>query len=74
MLNDRRSHGLWERTAPPPPATERLAGDIVADVGSSARATPAYRRCCILPSPPHHRQRPPHPPFVQNYQANTVTC
>ena len=32
MLNDRRSHGLWERTAPPPPATERLAGDIVADV------------------------------------------
>lgn len=32
MLNDRRSHGLWERTAPPPPATETLAGDIVADV------------------------------------------
>ncbi|HKX11332.1 MAG TPA: FAD-binding oxidoreductase [Stellaceae bacterium] len=32
MLNDPRSHGLWERTAPPPPATERLAGDIVADV------------------------------------------
>jgi glycine/D-amino acid oxidase-like deaminating enzyme len=32
MLNDRRSHGLWERTAPPPPATERLAGDVVADV------------------------------------------
>ena len=32
MLNDRRSHGLWERTAPPPPPTERLAGDIVADV------------------------------------------
>jgi L-pipecolate oxidase len=32
MLNDRRSHGLWERTAPPPPATGRLAGDIVADV------------------------------------------
>jgi glycine/D-amino acid oxidase-like deaminating enzyme len=32
MLNDRRSHGLWERTAPAPPATERLAGDIVADV------------------------------------------
>jgi len=32
MLNDRRSHGLWESTAPPPPATETLAGDIVADV------------------------------------------
>jgi len=32
MLNDRRSHGLWERTAPPPSATERLARDIVADV------------------------------------------
>src|SRR5215469_16113777 len=32
MLNDRRSHGLWERTAPPPPATERLTQDIVADV------------------------------------------
>ena len=32
MLNDPRSHGLWERTAPPPPATEALAGDIVADV------------------------------------------
>ncbi|PBB95659.1 FAD-binding oxidoreductase [Mesorhizobium sp. WSM3862] len=32
MLNDRRSHGLWERTAPPAPATERLTGDLVADV------------------------------------------
>lgn len=32
MLNDRRSHGLWERTAPPSPATERLGGDLVADV------------------------------------------
>ncbi|MER8505048.1 FAD-binding oxidoreductase [Mesorhizobium sp. M1142] len=32
MLNNRRSHGLWERTAPPPPATERLGGDLVADV------------------------------------------
>ncbi|SDL56940.1 FAD dependent oxidoreductase, partial [Mesorhizobium muleiense] len=32
MLNDRRSHGLWERTAPPPPATERLGCDLVADV------------------------------------------
>jgi glycine/D-amino acid oxidase-like deaminating enzyme len=32
MLNDRRSHGLWERTAPPPPATEKLTGDVVADV------------------------------------------
>ncbi|HYB57318.1 MAG TPA: FAD-dependent oxidoreductase [Alphaproteobacteria bacterium] len=32
MLNDRRSHGLWERTAPPPPTTERLASEIVTDV------------------------------------------
>ncbi|HLJ22431.1 MAG TPA: FAD-binding oxidoreductase [Stellaceae bacterium] len=32
MLNDPRSHGLWERTAPPPPATKKLDGDIVADV------------------------------------------
>ena len=32
MLNDRRSHGLWERTAPPPPGTETLARDIDADV------------------------------------------
>lgn len=32
MKNDPRSHGLWERTAPPPPATVPLAGDIRADV------------------------------------------
>ena len=32
MLNDRRSHGLWERTAPPPAATAKLAGDVGADV------------------------------------------
>jgi glycine/D-amino acid oxidase-like deaminating enzyme len=32
MLNDPRSHGLWEKTAPPAPATLPLAGDIVADV------------------------------------------
>jgi glycine/D-amino acid oxidase-like deaminating enzyme len=32
MLKDQRSHGLWERTAPPAPTTERLTGDIVADV------------------------------------------
>lgn len=32
MLGDPRSHGLWERTAPPPPPTEPLAGDTVADV------------------------------------------
>src|SRR5579862_5843384 len=32
MLNDPRSHGLWERTAPPPPTTERLTSDIVVDV------------------------------------------
>jgi glycine/D-amino acid oxidase-like deaminating enzyme len=32
MLNDPRSHGLWERTAPPPPATGKLVGDKVAEV------------------------------------------
>ncbi|MCZ3376033.1 NAD(P)/FAD-dependent oxidoreductase [Rhizobium sp. AG207R] len=32
MLNDPRSHGLWEKTAPPPPATKPLSGDINADV------------------------------------------
>ncbi|MGY5809634.1 NAD(P)/FAD-dependent oxidoreductase [Rhizobium sp. LEGMi198b] len=32
MLNDPRSHGLWEKTAPPPPATGPLAGDVSADV------------------------------------------
>ncbi len=32
MLNDQRSHGLWERTAPPPPATTKLTGDTTADV------------------------------------------
>ncbi|MEF0940284.1 NAD(P)/FAD-dependent oxidoreductase [Rhizobium sp. BR 362] len=32
MLNDPRSHGLWEKTAPPPPATRPLAGDVSADV------------------------------------------
>ncbi|MEI9401975.1 FAD-dependent oxidoreductase [Mesorhizobium argentiipisi] len=32
MLNDRQSHGLWERTAPPPPQTKKLAGDVAADV------------------------------------------
>ena len=32
MLSDPRSHGLWERTAPPPPSTEALAGEIVGDV------------------------------------------
>lgn len=31
MLNDRLSHGLWEKTAPPAPLTLRLAGDLVAD-------------------------------------------
>lgn len=30
--NDPRSHGLWERTAPPAPATVPLLGDAVADV------------------------------------------
>src|SRR5689334_15447228 len=32
MLNDPRSHGLWERTAPPPPPTEKIVGDKVAEV------------------------------------------
>ncbi|KAA1179497.1 FAD-binding oxidoreductase [Rhizobium tropici] len=32
MLNDPRSHGLWEKTAPPPPATTPLSGDVYADV------------------------------------------
>jgi glycine/D-amino acid oxidase-like deaminating enzyme len=32
VLNDRRSHGIWEHTAPPPPVTRKLAGETVADV------------------------------------------
>lgn len=32
MLNDPRSHGLWEKTAPPAPATQPLVGDRRADV------------------------------------------
>ncbi|MGQ9368058.1 NAD(P)/FAD-dependent oxidoreductase [Azospirillum sp. ST 5-10] len=32
MNNDPRSHGLWERSAPPPPATPPLAGDHAVDV------------------------------------------
>lgn len=32
MLNDPRSHGLWERTAPPAPATSPLKGKSTADV------------------------------------------
>ena len=32
MLDDERSHGLWEKTAPPAPKTDRLAGDISVDV------------------------------------------
>ncbi|MBB2171723.1 NAD(P)/FAD-dependent oxidoreductase [Gluconacetobacter asukensis] len=32
MRNDPRSHGLWELSAPPAPATMALAGDIDADV------------------------------------------
>lgn len=31
MRNDPRSHGLWERSAPPAPPTTGLTGDIVAD-------------------------------------------
>lgn len=32
MKNDPRSHGLWERTAPPPPVTVPLVGEVRADV------------------------------------------
>lgn len=32
MLNDPRSHGLWEKTAPLPPATKPLSSEISADV------------------------------------------
>ncbi|WP_047459912.1 FAD-binding oxidoreductase [Rhizobium rhizogenes] len=32
MLNNPRSHGLWEKTAPAGPVTSALAGDITADV------------------------------------------
>ncbi len=32
MRDDPRSHGLWEASAPPPPATAPLAGDVTADV------------------------------------------
>lgn len=32
MLDDPRSHGLWEKTAPPAPATTLLAGDHSAEV------------------------------------------
>lgn len=32
MLGDDRSHGLWEKTAPPAPATTVLASDRTADV------------------------------------------
>lgn len=32
MNNDPRSHGLWERTAPPPPATTILSQGVQADV------------------------------------------
>lgn len=32
MLNDPRSHGLWEMTAPPAPSTERLRGRTSAHV------------------------------------------
>ncbi len=32
MLNDPRSHGLWEKTAPAAPRTSPLAGDLTADV------------------------------------------
>lgn len=32
MRNDPRSHGLWERSAPPAPATIELEGDVTTDV------------------------------------------
>lgn len=32
MLNDPRSHGLWEKSAPPPPLTERLAKDTFTEI------------------------------------------
>ncbi|RQP04213.1 MAG: FAD-binding oxidoreductase [Paracoccus sp. BP8] len=32
MLNDPRSHGLWEKTAPPPPPTHALEGAVMTDV------------------------------------------
>ncbi|KQV73108.1 FAD-binding oxidoreductase [Rhizobium sp. Root1220] len=32
MLNDPRSHGLWEKTAPPAPMTPALEGALTADV------------------------------------------
>ncbi|RVU11978.1 NAD(P)/FAD-dependent oxidoreductase [Methylobacterium oryzihabitans] len=32
MNDDPRSHGLWERSAPPAPATHPLEGDVSADV------------------------------------------
>ncbi|MGO8657293.1 FAD-dependent oxidoreductase, partial [Rhizobium ruizarguesonis] len=32
MLNDPRSHGLWEKTAPEAPTTSPLDGAISADV------------------------------------------
>jgi glycine/D-amino acid oxidase-like deaminating enzyme len=32
MLNDPRSHGLWEKTAPSPASTPALSGDAQADV------------------------------------------
>jgi glycine/D-amino acid oxidase-like deaminating enzyme len=32
MYNDPRSHGLWEMTAPPPPQTSPLDGNVSADV------------------------------------------
>ncbi|WNJ93604.1 FAD-binding oxidoreductase [Bosea sp. 685] len=32
MLDDKRSHGLWELSAPPPPPTAALTGAVSADV------------------------------------------
>ncbi|MCO5734547.1 FAD-binding oxidoreductase [Rhizobium sp. SSA_523] len=32
MLHPSRSHGLWDKTAPPAPSTESLAGDLACDI------------------------------------------
>ncbi len=56
MLNDPRSHGLWEKTAPEPPATGPLEADAKADVvvvgggftGLSAALHLAQAGCSVI--------------------------
>lgn len=56
MLNDPRSHGLWEKTAPEPPATGPLEADANADVvvvgggftGLSAALHLAQAGCSVI--------------------------